>query len=87
MLPTPLILTILAIKLGSVIADLHKPEFPRVGLPTQALSELGSVFTDQDDAYATNAIRKPHPRRQKCAESLVPIGTFFGSRSPKDPYE
>ena len=56
MLPTPLILTILTIKLGLVIADLHKPEFPRVGLPTQALSELGSVFTDQDDAYATNAV-------------------------------
>ena len=88
MLPTPLILTILTIKLGSVIADLHKPEFPRVlGLPTQALSELGSVSPAQDDAYATIAIRKLHPRRQKCAESLVPIGTFFGSRSPKDPYE
>ena len=87
MLPTPLILTILTIKLGSVIADLHKPEFPRVGLPTQALSELVSVSPAQDDAYATIAIRKPHPRRQKCAESLVPIGTFFGSRSPKDPYE
>ena len=52
MLPTPLILTILTMKLGSVIADLHKPEFPRGGLPTQALSALGSVFPDQDDADA-----------------------------------
>ena len=87
MLPTPLVLTILTIKLGSVIADLHKPELPRVGLPTQALSELGSVFTDQDEAYATNTLRQPHPRRQKCAQSLVPAKTFFSSWGRKDPYE
>ena len=87
MLPTTLILTIFRSSTLSVMYNLHKPEFPRVRLPTQALSELGSVFTDHDDAYATNALRQPHPRRQKCAESLVPIGTFFGSRSPKDPYE
>ena len=85
MLPTMLMLTIFRSPTLPVMYNLHKPEFPRVRLPTQALSELGSVFPAQDDAYATNALRQPHPRRQKCAESLVPIGTFFSSRGPKDP--
>ena len=69
------------------VYKLHKPEFPRVRLPTQAFSEMGSLFPAQDDADATNALRQPHPWRKKCAESLVPIGTFFRSRGPKDPHE
>ena len=87
MLPTTLILTIFCCPTLSVMYNLHKPEFPRVRLPTQALSELGSVFPAQDDAHATNALRESHPQRQKCAKSLVPMGTFFGSWAPKDLFE
>ena len=50
MIPTTLILTIFHSSTLSVMYNLHKPEFPRVGLPTQALSALGSVFSAQDDA-------------------------------------
>ena len=64
--------------------NLHKAEFPRVRLLTSA---LGSVFPAQDGACATNALRQPHPRRQKRAESLLPIGSFFSSQGPEDPCE
>ena len=87
MLSTTLILTIFRSSTLSVMYNLHKPEFPHVGLPTQALSALGSVFPAQDDADATNAFRQPHPRREKCVEPLIPTGTFFSSRGPKDPHE
>ena len=87
MLPTTLILTMFRSKTLSVIYNLHKPEFPRVRLPTQGMSELGSVVAPQDDAYATNALRQPHPRSQKCVESLVPLATFCRSWGPKDLYK
>ena len=65
MLPTTLILTIFRSSTLSVMCNLHKPEFPRVRLPTQGYRNWGLFF----------------PPRMTLTQRMLPVSHIPGAKN------